>query len=98
MLPTWVRRSARGALCCAALLIGPAGAEAAIARTDAGYHVTIRRTAHGIPHVIAGDYRSLGYGYAYAFAQDAICPMADQYVTVDAKRSETFGPDGTYDL
>ena len=39
------------------------------------YHVTIRRTAHGIPHIIAGDYGSLGYGYAHAFAQDAICPM-----------------------
>jgi acyl-homoserine-lactone acylase len=61
------------------------------------YHVTIRRTAHGIPHVIAGDWGSLAYGYAYALAQDNICPLADTYLTVDGQRSKFLGPDGNYD-
>src|SRR3954462_8526391 len=70
------------------LLVLPAGAFAALA--------TIRRTAHGIPHIEAKNYRGIGYGYGYAFAQDDICPIAEAYVTGNAKRSRWFGPDGTY--
>ena len=39
----------------------------------AGYAATVRRTSHGIPHVLANDYASLGYGYGHAFAQDNLC-------------------------
>ncbi|MEA2450326.1 MAG: acyl-homoserine-lactone acylase [Thermoleophilaceae bacterium] len=56
----------------------------------------IRRTAHGIPHIQAKDYRGIGFGYGYAFAQDDICPIAEQYVTVNGERSRYFGPDGSY--
>lgn len=31
-----------------------------------GFSATIRRTSHGIPHVLAQDYAGLGYGYGYA--------------------------------
>jgi acyl-homoserine-lactone acylase len=62
------------------------------------YDVTIRRTAHGIPHLEARDFGSIGYGYGYAFAQDNLCVMADQYVTVRGERSRFFGPDGTWSL
>src|SRR4051794_1991558 len=72
------------------LLVVPAAASAA------GYHVTIRRTAHGIPHITARDFPSLAYGYAQAFAQDDICVIADSYVTVRAERSRYFGPTGSY--
>ena len=48
---------------------------------------TIRRTAHGIPHILASDYEGAGYGYGYAIAQDNICVLADTYVTVRAQRS-----------
>ena len=58
--------------------------------------VTIRRTEHGIPHIYARDFESLGYGYAYAFAQDNLCQIADSYVTVDAQRSRYFGPDNSW--
>src|SRR5436305_12383004 len=61
-----------------------------------GAAATIRRTAHGIPHIEAKNYRGLGYGYGYAFAQDDICPIAEDYVTVNAQRSRYFGPDGSY--
>src|SRR4051794_12011234 len=72
------------------LLVVPAAASAA------GYHVTIRRTAHGIPHITARDFPSLAYGYAQAFAQDDICVIADSYVTVRGERSRYFGPAGSY--
>jgi acyl-homoserine-lactone acylase len=60
------------------------------------FKATIRRTEGGIPHITARDYRGVGYGYGYAFAQDNICVMADDYVTVDAERSRFFGPTGSY--
>ena len=66
------------------------------AHSGASYHVVIRRTAHGIPHIRAKDFGSLGYGYGYAFAQDNLCVMAEDYVTVEGERSKYFGPDGTY--
>jgi acyl-homoserine-lactone acylase len=62
----------------------------------AGYHVVIRRTAHGIPHITASSFGGLGYGYGYAFAQDNLCTMAEDYVTVEGERSRWFGPDGSY--
>jgi acyl-homoserine-lactone acylase len=58
--------------------------------------VQIRRTEHGIPHIKAASWEGLGYGYGYAFAQDNLCEMAEDYVTVDGQRSRFFGPDGTY--
>lgn len=61
-----------------------------------GLSATIRRTSHGIPHIIASDYAGIGYGYGYAFAQDDICVIADQYVTVDGERSRYFGPSGSW--
>ena len=73
-----------------ALLIAPAA--------SAAYDVDIRRTEHGIPHILAKDFGSLGYGYGYAFAQDNVCTMADSYVTVRAERSRYFGPDGKYEF
>jgi acyl-homoserine-lactone acylase len=62
----------------------------------AGLHATIRRTTHGIPHIVASDFAGLGYGYGYAFAQDNICVLAETYVTVNGQRSRYFGPDASY--
>ena len=39
--------------------------------------VELARTTHGVPHVRADDFRSLGYGLAYAYAQDNVCMFAD---------------------
>ncbi|HEX8105832.1 MAG TPA: acylase [Solirubrobacteraceae bacterium] len=60
------------------------------------YDVTIRRTEHGIPHLLAKDFGSLAYGYGYALVQDNVCTIADSYVTVRGERSKYFGPDATY--
>jgi acyl-homoserine-lactone acylase len=54
--------------------------------------VVIRRTEYGIPHVLAGNFDDLGYGYGYAFAQDNLCELADQVLTVDGDRSRYLGP------
>ncbi len=86
-----MRRSLFLLIALAALLAAPAAAPAAD-----GYDVDIRRTEHGIPHILAKDFGSLGYGYGYAFAQDNVCAMADSYVTVRAERSRFFGPDANY--
>ncbi len=58
--------------------------------------VAIRRTAHGIPHIIARSFRDLGYGYAYAFAQDNVCTIAREYVTIRAERSRFFGANASW--
>jgi acyl-homoserine-lactone acylase len=58
--------------------------------------VIIRRTSYGIPHIVAGSYFGAGEGYGFAFAQDDICTIANDYVTVDAQRSRYFGPNAGY--
>ncbi|WP_229425390.1 penicillin acylase family protein [Massilia sp. Se16.2.3] len=41
----------------------------------------------------ANDFRSLGYGLAYAYAQDNLCMFADSVLTVRGERSFFFGGD-----
>jgi len=54
-------------------------------------NVELARTTHGVPHVRADDFRSLGYGLAYAYAQDNVCMFADAVLTVRGERSLFFG-------
>jgi acyl-homoserine-lactone acylase len=53
----------------------------------------LSRTTHGVAHVRANDFRSLGYGLAYAYAQDNVCMFADSLLTARGERSLFFGPD-----
>lgn len=55
--------------------------------------VEIRRTTDGIPHVLAGSWHALGRGVGYAQAQDALCTLAEAFVTYEGRRSWFFGPD-----
>src|SRR5215472_2286205 len=61
-----------------------------------GILAQIRRTTGGIPHILAHSWKGLGFGYGFAFAQDNLCMMANDYVTVTAQRSRYFGPRATY--
>ncbi|MEA2350682.1 MAG: acyl-homoserine-lactone acylase [Thermoleophilaceae bacterium] len=79
-----------------ALVLALAALAAPAVAAAKGPSATIRRSAHGIPHIISKNWEGIGYGYGYAFAQDNICPMADDYVTVRAERSKFFGPSDTY--
>jgi acyl-homoserine-lactone acylase len=66
--------------------------------SEQGLSAEIRRTSYGIPHIRANDYASVAFGMAYAYAQDNVCLMASQVVTVSGERSATFGPDGTTEV
>src|SRR3546814_11936291 len=72
------------------LLVAAASSAAAAAPH---YQAEIRRTAYGIPHIRAQDEASLGFGMGYAYAQDNLCMLADEMVTVNSRRSEFFGPE-----
>jgi acyl-homoserine-lactone acylase len=61
-----------------------------------GLTATITRTEHGIPHVVADDFASLGFGHGYAAAEDNLCNLADTLITGRGERSKHFGPDARY--
>jgi acyl-homoserine-lactone acylase len=66
---------------------------AASAAGAATYKAEIARTQYGVPHITAADYGGVGFGQAYAFAEDNLCLLADKVVTVNGERSKYFGPD-----
>jgi acyl-homoserine-lactone acylase len=61
------------------------------------YSATIRRTEHGIPHITASSFGSLGFGSGYAAAETSICTLADTLVTARGERSRWWGPNARYD-
>ncbi|WP_422421750.1 acylase [Pseudomonas sp. GZD-222] len=79
-------------VCLAGLLVGLSfTTHARIAPGDAS--AEIRRTSFGVPHILADNEHGLGYGIGYAYAQDNLCLLANEVVTVNAERSRYFGPD-----
>ena len=54
--------------------------------------VELRRTTDGIAHVRARGWRELGLGVGYAQAEDALCTLAEAFVTFQGRRSAFFGP------
>lgn len=67
------------------------------ARSKRRYDATIRFTEHGIPHVTARSFGSLGFGSGYGAAEASICTLADTLLTGRGQRSRWFGPDRTYE-
>ncbi len=59
------------------------------------YEATITRTQHGVPHIVAKDWRGAGYGVGYAYAQDNLCMIAEEFATVAGERSLHFGAKGS---
>ena len=57
--------------------------------------VTITWTDHGIPHIVSDSFYGVGVGAGWAAAEDNLCLIAEEYVTVNGERSLHFGP-GTY--
>jgi acyl-homoserine-lactone acylase len=55
--------------------------------------LTITLTEHGIPHIRAANYFGLGYGYAYAMADNDICGMGALFATYSGERALRFGED-----
>ncbi|MGI4717063.1 MAG: penicillin acylase family protein [Janthinobacterium lividum] len=60
-------------------------------QTASRIQVEVSRTANGVPHVRAENFRSLAYGLAHAYAQDNLCMFADSVVTVRGERALFFG-------
>lgn len=56
------------------------------------YEAQVRRTSHGVAHITAKDYGSLGFGEGYAQAEDHLCTIADQVVKARGERAKYFGP------
>jgi len=61
------------------------------------YRATITRTEHDIPHIVAEDWGSLGFGSGYAAAETSICTLADTVLAARGQRSKYLGPDEKYD-
>jgi acyl-homoserine-lactone acylase len=61
------------------------------------YRATITRTEHDIPHIVAEDWGSLGFGSGYAAAETSICTLADTVLAARGERSKYLGPEAKYD-
>jgi acyl-homoserine-lactone acylase len=75
----------------------PATSQAATKAAGPRYRATIRTTEHGIPHITAHGWGSLGFGSGYAAAQSSICTLADTFLTGRGERSRYFGASRRYD-
>lgn len=61
------------------------------------YSANIQRTEFGIPHITAKDYKGLGYGVGYAFAEDNICSLAREVVVASGQSMRYLGDEGDVD-
>jgi len=65
--------------------------------SETTYAADIQRTEFGIPHITAQDYKGLGYGVGYAFAEDNICSLAREVVVASGQSMRYLGDDGDVD-
>lgn len=72
-----------------------AGFVGSTAGAQTNYEATITRTDFGIPHINADSWQGIGYGVAYAYAQDNFCMLAEEFATVAGERSLHFGPENS---
>ena len=83
-------------LLCAALLAACGDKQAPITaplppQAAPRFSADLARTSHGVAHVRAQNFLGLGYGMAYAYAEDNVCMLADSMLTVRGERSRYFG-------
>ena len=69
----------------------PTEGTAATAPAAPHYHASIRWTAYGVPHIVAADVGSLGFGQGYAMAKAHLCEIADVMVRVRGERARYLG-------
>jgi len=55
------------------------------------YDADIRYTTHGVPHISAADWGSLGFGQGWCCASDHLATLADQVLKVRSERARFFG-------
>lgn len=61
---------------------------------EAEYSANIQRTEFGIPHVTANNYKGLGYGVGYSFAEDNLCSLAREVVVARGESMLYLGAQG----
>ena len=86
-----------GALLASTALTGAALADDH-SQSNSPFKAEITRTTHNIAHIEADTWEGVGYGVAYAYAQDNICMLAEEFVSVRGERSLYFGPEGKNEL
>ncbi len=62
------------------------------------YRATLTRTSFGIPHIKADDFAGMGYAYGYAQAEDNLCLLAEDTLTIRGLRSRYLGADGVFNI
>ena len=70
-----------------------AGVSGSVVHAEAQYEATITRTEFNIPHITSDTWQGVGYGVAYAYAQDNVCMLAEEFATIEGSRSLHFGPE-----
>ncbi len=75
---------------------GGGSSSSSCSATGGKYNACVTRTKLGIPHIKADDFGSAGYGYGYAFAEDNLCVLMNDLVTIRGERSKYFGPEGRH--
>lgn len=65
---------------------------------DADYRATVRTTSFGIAHIKADDFGGMGYGLGYVQARDKLGLLAEEYLSINGRRAEFFGRDGSYEI
>ncbi|MEP5321955.1 penicillin acylase family protein, partial [Marinobacter alexandrii] len=58
------------------------------------YEATMTRTEYGVPHIVAQDWGSLGYGHGYVFAEDNYCMLMEEIIRASGQSLEFFGEEG----
>lgn len=64
---------------------GGGGGDGGSPSPGATYSAEVQRTTFGIPHITAQDYKGLGYGLGYSFAEDNICSLAREIVVASGQ-------------
>ncbi len=62
------------------------------------YSAQVTRTKMGIPHITAANFGGAGYGYGYSFAEDNLCVLMDDLLTIRGERARYLGRDGSYTI
>ncbi len=99
VLGNWANGSRWGLGICvsAVLLLAACGGDSEVALpappAALKYDVRVQRTAYGVPHITSATLEGAAYGVAYTYAQDNLCMLADNVLTVSGERSRHFGPD-----
>ncbi len=78
--------------------VAPSRADGAENAGKTHYQANVRRTAFGIPHIEAKDFASMGYAYGYVQAEDNLCLLAEDTLTIRGLRSRYLGPEGRYTI